>query len=236
LAYGSKAAGAWIKLSAGQFEDVKVGLTVTYGWDEPERAALILVNHPGGNVAIHGRMPALPPTPLPALKSMPTTRSVVAQSARDAAAIAALPTGDTTEWGKLKNAYRTLKRWRYGTVRSVAEGVITIAVPEYEGQAAIVQTINADEKTKILRATPAKPPSNLKILDNAPTVRLEYAKLSAVRAGLHVDFAWDEPDRAAIIQIVPAQEITILDQPPLEPTPFPMPSTKPTTQPGSAIP
>jgi hypothetical protein len=58
--------------------------------------------------------------------------------------------------------------------------------------------------------------------------------------GSHIRFAWDEPDRAAIIEIGAGTDLTIVGEPALEPTPFPVPSPKepapataPTTQPAT---
>jgi uncharacterized protein involved in copper resistance len=173
----------------------------------------------------------LPPTPLPAKESMPTTASVAAKAAaeakRDAEMLAKLPTGSTTKLNELEAAYRTLKRMRSGTVRAMKNSTITIAVPESQGQKALEQTLRPDDKTLVLIAIPTKPPKNVHLTGVSAIVRLERAKLAQVHAGSHVRYAWDEPDRAAILEINMPEDVGIVGPPvALEPTPFPVPGPK----------
>jgi hypothetical protein len=220
---------------------------VKYAWDEPDRAALLVLNEPANRTKVVTKRVTLPPTPLPALESKPTmatTASVAAKVAaetnHDAEMLARLPTGSTTKLHELEAAYRTLKRMRSGTVRAMKDGTITIAVPESQGQKALEQTLRPDEKTVVLIAIPTKPPKNVHLTGVSAIVRLERAKLSQVHAGSHVRYAWDDPDRAAILEISMPEDVGIVGPPvTLDPTPFPVPSPKATapsdatTQPAS---
>jgi len=232
---------ALVEYSLGQFADVKPGDAVKYAWDEPDRAALIVINEPANHTKVVTKRVVHPPTPLPALESkptMPTTASVAANAAADAAhdagLLAKLPKGNTTKLSDLEEAYRILKRWRSGTVRAMQNGAITIAVPESDG-AAREQTIRPDEKTVVVVAIPTKPPKNVHMSGVSAIVRLERAELSQLHVGSHLRYAWDGPDRAAILEINMPADVGIVGPPvTLEPTPFPVPSAQiesSTTQP-----
>jgi hypothetical protein len=225
---------ALVQYSLGQVGEVKLGDAVKYAWDEPDRAALLVLNEPANRTKVVTKRVTLPPTPLPALESkptLPTTASVGAKAAaeatHDAGMLAKLPTGSTTKLHELEAAYRTLKRMRFGTVRAMKDGTITIAVPESQGQKALEQTLRPDDKTVVVIAIPTKPPKNVHLTGVSAIVRLERAKLSQVRAGSHVRFAWDEPDRAAIVEINMPDDVGIVGPPvTLEPTPFPIPAQR----------
>jgi hypothetical protein len=225
---------ALVQYSLGQVGDMKPGDAVKYAWDEPDRAALLVLNEPANRTKVVTKRVTLPPTPLPALESkptLPTTATVAAKVAaetnHDAAMLAKLPTGSTTKLHELEAAYRTLKRMRSGTVRAMKDGTITIAVPESQGQKALEQTLRPDDKTVVVIAIPTKPPKNVHLTGVSAIVRLERAKLAQVRAGSHVRFAWDEPDRAAILEINMPEDVGIVGPPAtLDPTPFPVPSPK----------
>jgi hypothetical protein len=137
------------------------------------------------------------------------------------------PQETTTSWNKLYDAYRKLDQLDSGTITIVARDGIAARI---DGQRSPTKKYRVDARTKILVAKPA-PPRPGTVVHNATTIRLVYGTLADVREGARARIAWDQGEHAAFIEAISFRgDIVIVESDPLDPTPLPAPTTRPTTR------